>query len=88
MFRVQFPEIYYGGTIFQDTKKSMSLWFRAFILMLIGFGRNIPDVMATRNLESNKDRILTILVNFLMSCSARLPIYVLFAGASFPEIRA
>lgn len=51
--------------------------------MLLGFGCNIPGIMATRTLESEKDRILTILVNPLMSCSARLPIYVLFAGAFF-----
>jgi len=53
--------------------------------MLIGFGCNIPGIMATRTLESKKDRILTTLVNPLMSCSARLPIYTLFAGAFFAE---
>jgi ferrous iron transport protein B len=64
---------------------ALGLHGKSFIPMLIGFGCNIPAIMATRTLESNKDRILTILVNPLMSCSARLPIYVLFAGAFFPR---
>ncbi|RDV80708.1 ferrous iron transport protein B [Ammonifex thiophilus] len=58
---------------------------KSFIPMLLGFGCNVPAIMATRTLESEKDRILTILVNPLMSCTARLPIYVLFAGAFFAE---
>jgi ferrous iron transport protein B len=64
---------------------ALGLHGKSFIPMLIGFGCNIPGIMATRTLESNKDRILTILVNPLMSCSARLPIYILFAGALFPR---
>jgi len=56
---------------------------KAFIPMLIGFGCNVPAIMATRSIESEKDRLLTILVNPFMSCSARLPVYVLFAGAFF-----
>jgi ferrous iron transport protein B len=62
---------------------ALGLHGKSFIPMLIGFGCNIPGIMATRTLESEKDRILTILVNPLMSCSARLPIYILFAGAFF-----
>ncbi len=58
---------------------------KSFIPMVIGFGCNVPAVMATRVLENNKDRVITILVVTLMSCSARLPIYVLFAGAFFPK---
>jgi len=58
---------------------------KSFIPMVIGFGCNVPAVMATRVLENNKDRVITILVVTLMSCSARLPIYVLFAGAFFPR---
>lgn len=58
---------------------------KSFIPMVIGFGCNVPAVMATRVLENNKDRVITILVITLMSCSARLPIYVLFAGAFFPR---
>lgn len=58
---------------------------KSFIPMLLGFGCNVPAIMATRTLENKKDRILTILINPLMSCSARLPIYVLFTSAFFPE---
>ncbi|MGQ9778036.1 MAG: ferrous iron transport protein B [Thermodesulfobacteriota bacterium] len=64
---------------------ALGLHGKSFIPMLIGFGCNIPGIMATRTLESEKDRILTILVIPLMSCSARLPIYTLFAGAFFAE---
>ena len=64
---------------------ALGLHGKSFIPMLLGFGCNIPGIMATRTLESEKDRILTILVNPLMSCSARLPIYVLFAGAFFSK---
>jgi len=56
---------------------------KSFIPMILGFGCTIPAVMATRSLESRKDRILTILVTPLMSCSARLPVYVIFAGVFF-----
>jgi len=51
--------------------------------MIIGFGCNVPAIMATRTLENKKDRLVTILVNPLMSCAARMPVYVLFAGAFF-----
>jgi ferrous iron transport protein B len=56
---------------------------KSFIPMLMGFGCNAPAIMATRTLESERDRILTILINPLMSCSARLPVYILRAGAFF-----
>jgi ferrous iron transport protein B len=56
---------------------------KSFISMIMGFGCNVPAIMATRTLENRKDRILTILINPLMSCSARLPVYVLIAGAFF-----
>jgi len=56
---------------------------KSFIPMLMGFGCNVPAIMATRTLESHKDRVLTILINPLMSCSARLPVYILLAGAFF-----
>jgi len=58
---------------------------KSFIPMIIGFGCNVPAIMATRVLESKKDRILTILINPFMSCGARLPVYVLFAAAFFPD---
>ncbi len=57
---------------------------KSFIPMILGFGCNVPAIMATRVLESRKDRILTILINPFMSCGARLPVYVLFAAAFFP----
>lgn len=64
---------------------SLGLHGKSFIPMILGFGCNIPGIMACRTLESRKDRLLTILINPFMSCSARLPIYVLFAGAFFAQ---
>ena len=64
---------------------ALGLHGKSFIPMVMGFGCNIPGIMATRTMESQKDRILTILVIPLMSCTARLPIYTLFAGAFFAE---
>ncbi len=57
---------------------------KAFIPMLVGFGCTIPAVMATRTLESKRDRFLTVFMTPLMSCGARLPVYALFAAAFFP----
>jgi len=62
---------------------ALGLHGKSFIPFLIGFGCNVPAVMATRTLENRNDRLLTILINPLMSCTARLPVYVLFAGAFF-----
>jgi ferrous iron transport protein B len=56
---------------------------KSFIPMLMGFGCNVPAVMAARSLESEKDRILTILITPFMSCSAKLPVYVVLTGAFF-----
>lgn len=47
--------------------------------MIIGFGCNVPGIMAARTIEQEKERLLTILVTPFMSCSARLPVYALFA---------
>ncbi|VGO15795.1 Fe(2+) transporter FeoB [Pontiella desulfatans] len=58
---------------------------KAFIPMLVGFGCNVPGIMATRTLECRRDRILSILMNPFMSCGARLPVYTLFAAAFFPD---
>ncbi len=58
---------------------------KSFIPMLMGFGCNVPAVMAARTLESEKDRILTVLVTPFMSCSARLPVYLVLAGTFFAE---
>ncbi|MEM1252729.1 MAG: Fe(2+) transporter permease subunit FeoB [Cyanobacteria bacterium P01_H01_bin.21] len=57
---------------------------KAFVPMLIGFGCNVPAIMATRTLENKRDRLLTIMMNPFMSCGARLPVYALFAAAFFP----
>ena len=56
---------------------------KSFIPLLMGFGCNAPAIMAARTLESERDRILTVLINPLMSCSARLPVYILLAGTFF-----
>ena len=56
---------------------------KSFIPMLMGFGCNVPAIMASRTLESEKDRTLTILITPFMSCSARLPVYIILAGAFF-----
>jgi ferrous iron transport protein B len=58
---------------------------RSFIPMLLGFGCNLPAIMATRTIDDRKDRLVTILVNPFMSCGARLPVYALFIGAFFSE---
>ena len=58
---------------------------KSFIPLLMGFGCNVPAIMATRTLESRKDRILTMLVVPFMSCSARLPVYTLLISAFFPK---
>ena len=63
----------------------MGLHGKSFIPMLMGFGCNVPAIMATRTIESHSSRIITILVTPFMSCSARLPVLILFAGAFFPQ---
>ena len=64
--------------------RAIGLPGKAFVPMIVGFGCNVPAVMATRTLESARERKLTILMNPFMSCGARLPVYVLFAAAFFP----
>jgi ferrous iron transport protein B len=58
---------------------------KSFIPLIMGFGCNVPALMATRTLENKNDRILTMLIIPFMSCSARLPIYILIIGTFFPE---
>ncbi len=65
------------------TMHRMRLHGKAFIPMVMGFGCNVPAIMATRTLESHRDRLVTIMVAPLMTCSARLPVYALIAGALF-----
>jgi ferrous iron transport protein B len=57
---------------------------KAFVPLLVGFGCNVPAIMATRTLENQRDRTLTVMMNPFMSCGARLPVYALFAAAFFP----
>jgi ferrous iron transport protein B len=61
---------------------------KAFIPFLLGFGCTVPAIMATRTLETKKDRILTMLLAPMMSCGARLPVYLLFTAAFFPKNKA
>lgn len=56
---------------------------KSFVPMMVGFGCNIPGIMATRTLENKRDRMMTIMMNPFMSCSARLAVYALFCGAFF-----
>ena len=56
---------------------------KSFVPMMVGFGCNIPGIMATRTLENKRDRTMTIMMNPFMSCSARLAVYALFCGAFF-----
>ncbi len=58
---------------------------RSFIPLLMGFGCNVPAIMATRTIEGRNDRLVTMLINPFMSCSARLPVYVVIISAFFPE---
>lgn len=63
----------------------MGLHGKSFIPLIMGFGCNVPAIMATRTIEDHKSRLVTMLVNPLMSCSARLPIYLVMIGAFFPH---
>lgn len=63
----------------------MGLHGKSFIPLIMGFGCNVPAIMATRTIKDRKSRLITMLVNPLMSCSARLPIYLVMIGAFFPN---
>lgn len=58
---------------------------KSFVPLLVGFGCSVPAIMATRTLESKRDRFLTIFMTPFMSCGAKLPVYVVFGAAFFPE---
>lgn len=66
----------------------MGLHGKSFIPLVMGFGCNVPAIMSTRIIESKSSRLITILINPFISCSARIPIYVLLAGAFFPQYGA
>ena len=63
----------------------MGLHGKSFITLIMGFGCNVPAVLATRMIESRKSRLITMLVTPFMSCSARLPVYLIFVAAFFPH---
>ncbi|MCP4993003.1 MAG: Fe(2+) transporter permease subunit FeoB [Gammaproteobacteria bacterium] len=65
--------------------RAIGLPGKAFVPLIVGFGCNVPAIMATRTLENERERKLTILMNPFMSCGARLPVYALFAAAFFPS---
>ena len=64
--------------------RAIGLPGKAFVPLIVGFGCNVPAIMATRTLEQERDRLSTIVMTPFMSCGARLPVYVLFAAAFFP----
>lgn len=64
----------------------MGLHGKSFIPLVMGFGCNVPAIMASRTIESRNSRMITMMITPLMSCSARLPIYILLTGAFFPHI--
>ena len=64
--------------------RSVGLPGKSFIPLIVGFGCNVPAIMATRTLENRRDRIMTVMMAPFMSCGARLPVYALFAAAMFP----
>ncbi|KAA6300589.1 MAG: hypothetical protein EZS26_003273, partial [Candidatus Ordinivivax streblomastigis] len=63
----------------------MGLHGKSFIPLIMGFGCTVPSIMASRTIESRNSRMITMLVNPLISCSARLPVYILLVGAFFPH---
>jgi len=70
--------------VMDRSMRAIGLPGKAFVPLIVGFGCNVPAIMATRTLENERERKLTILMNPFMSCGARLPVYALFAAAFFP----
>ena len=71
--------------IMDKVMHKIGLHGKSFIPLIMGFGCNVPAIMATRTIEDPNNRLLTILINPFMSCSARLPVYILFIAAFFPD---
>lgn len=71
--------------IMDKVMNKVGLHGKSFIPLIMGFGCNVPAIMATRTIEDKNSRLITILINPFMSCSARLPVYILFIAAFFPE---
>lgn len=76
-----------AALVMDKMMESVGLNGKAFIPMIIGFGCNVPGIMAARTIEQPKERLLTVLITPFMSCSARLPVYALFVGAFFVEYK-
>lgn len=71
--------------IMDKVMHKMGLHGKSFIPLIMGFGCNVPSILATRTIESRNSRMITMLINPFMSCSARLPVYLLFVGIFFPD---
>ncbi|MDR1865105.1 MAG: ferrous iron transport protein B [Bacteroidales bacterium] len=71
--------------IMDKVMHKMGLHGKSFIPLIMGFGCSVPAIMSTRTIESRNSRMITMLVNPLISCSARLPVYILLVGAFFPD---
>ena len=69
--------------IMDKAMHKIGLHGKSFIPLLMGFGCNVPAILSTRIIESRRDRLITMLINPFMSCSARLPVYILFITAFF-----
>ncbi len=74
-----------GSVLVDRVMHKFGLHGKAFIPMVSGFGCNVPAIMATRTIDNRRDRLVAILVNPFISCSARLPVFILFTGAFFGE---
>ncbi len=71
--------------VMDSLMRALGLQGKTFISMIVGFGCNVPGIMATRTLENKKDRMIALLINPFMSCGARIPIYLIFIAAFFPN---
>ncbi len=67
--------------VMDNIMRALGLQGKTFISMIVGFGCNVPGVMATRTLDNRKDRMIATLINPFMSCGAKLPIYLVFIAA-------
>ena len=74
-----------GAFIMDRVMVKFGMEGRSLVPMIMGFGCNVPAILATRNIEGNRERVLTILISPFMSCSARLPIFVLFGSVFFAQ---
>ena len=74
-----------GAFIMDRLMHRIGLHGKSFIPMIMGFGCNVPAIMATRTIESHKSRLITMMIIPLMSCAGRMPVYILLAGAFFPR---